>query len=93
MLNRNLNYKSIAAVLCLCTLVLVGAYSAGIVIKAVSKAKSIDEKIAKSSIVVINKTNLDKAMQILKTQEEPVPEEFWLDLESDASSSAVSSTP
>lgn len=78
--NKNLS-KIISTIFCLLLIFAMGVYSVSVIFDALRTAKTIDEKIAKSSGVNINKSNLDKAVKIIKEQEEPIPEQFWTGVE------------
>jgi len=82
---QNLNPKAIAGVICLIVLMIAAAYSGTSLMASIAAAKNIDEQIARSTGVIINKSNLDKAIRLLKSQEDPVPEQFWLEFEQSTS--------
>jgi len=85
---QNLNIKAISTIICLSIIGAGIVYNMSIVFTSLRTAKTIDEKIAKSSSINFNKANLDKALQIIKDQQKPVPEQFWMGMEEQASQSA-----
>jgi len=78
---KKINPKTIASLVCFIIIIIALIFIIKVVFQVIKEAKTIDANIAKSSSVMLNKTNLDKAMQILNSQQEPVPEQFWMDLD------------